>query len=244
MFLRDTTISAIEDVICFVVTSPWKDRFLSRVEGLRREVDEPCVLAVAGRVKAGKSTLINALLGQKLSLMGVTETAATINYFRYDNPEDSSRLVCCVWLNGRRTWETKTFLDSLQGTSDEALAKAENISHLEFYLPHPDLCEVTLVYTPGYGRDNRAGRGHPRVSRGRILRHRTFIGCGGQRRQEEGPSDASQRRDSEVCRDGGRRDLPSRAGRAHDEPDVPAGVPTGFVWTDTGTQRDRRDVED
>ena len=149
MDLRERTIEAIDQAVGFLADSPWSGRYLARVERLRAQVEEPCVLAVAGRVKAGKSTLINALLGQDLSLAGAAETTATINYFRFGAPEDPLRPVCCVWRNGHRTWESKAFLDSLQGTSEESLQRAESILHLEFYLPHPDLREVTLVDTPG-----------------------------------------------------------------------------------------------
>ena len=136
-------------VAAFVQESPWKDRYLLTAQSLLASLDSPCVLTVAGRVKAGKSTLINALLGQDLSLTGVTETTATINFFRYGHPPDPGRPICCVWHDGRRTWETKALLDSLQGTSEEAIRQAEAIEHLEYYLPHPDLQDVTLVDTPG-----------------------------------------------------------------------------------------------
>ncbi|MHB1424406.1 MAG: dynamin family protein, partial [Gemmataceae bacterium] len=50
--------------------------FLDHLAG---QVDKPCVLAVVGRMKAGKSTFINALLGEDLAPVGNTETTATIN---------------------------------------------------------------------------------------------------------------------------------------------------------------------
>ena len=49
------------------------------IERLSGQVEEPCVVAVVGRMKAGKSTFINALLGEDLAAVGVTETTATIN---------------------------------------------------------------------------------------------------------------------------------------------------------------------
>ena len=56
------------------------------MDRLSTQVDHPCVVAVVGRMKAGKSTFINALLGEDLAKVGVTETTATINYFRYGRP--------------------------------------------------------------------------------------------------------------------------------------------------------------
>src|SRR5262252_9083775 len=63
---------------------------------LAAQVDQPCVVAVVGRMKAGKSTFINALLGEDLARVGATETTATINYFRYGKP-NPARPVRCHW---------------------------------------------------------------------------------------------------------------------------------------------------
>ena len=149
MNLRTATLEILDQVTAFVASSPWSDRYLVMLERMKAQVVEPCVLAVAGRVKAGKSTLINALLGDDLALVGTNETTATINYFRFGMPEDPARPICCVWTNDRVTWESRDFVNSLQGTSDEALRRAESIARLEFNLPNPDLREVTLVDTPG-----------------------------------------------------------------------------------------------
>jgi hypothetical protein len=157
----------LRHAIAFVAGSPWAKEYQIRLERLQGQLSEPCVLAVAGRVKAGKSTLVNALLGQELALTGATEITATINYFRYGNPDDPDRPVCSVWRNGRKTWETRQFVDSLQGTDEQAIRKASSISRLEFYLPHPDLQGVTLVDTPGTDAlADEDGQAHERVAKG------------------------------------------------------------------------------
>ena len=71
------------DDLCSIFDTPqWRDKYLFQVQSLREELDSPCVLAVAGKVKAGKSFLINALLGVDLAMTGNTETTATINVFK------------------------------------------------------------------------------------------------------------------------------------------------------------------
>mgnify|MGYP001770756912 CR=1 FL=1 len=45
---------------------------------LLNRYDEPLNVVVMGEVKAGKSTLINAMVGEKVSLVGATETTAAI----------------------------------------------------------------------------------------------------------------------------------------------------------------------
>ncbi len=120
-----------------------------RLEQLAARVERPCVLAVVGRMKAGKSTFINALLGQDVAKVGVTETTATINRFSYGTPIDPQRPVRCHWRGGRYEDVSRAFLDSLQGSDAEALRRAEGIDYLEYLLPIPFLRDVSLVDTPG-----------------------------------------------------------------------------------------------
>ncbi len=112
-------------------------------------LNQPCVLAIAGRVKAGKSSFLNALIGSDLAKVGELETTATINRFSYGEPDDPEHPVTVVWDNGMQTHETQDFMDSLQGHDAETLKKAEGINYLEFRLKHELLREITLVDTPG-----------------------------------------------------------------------------------------------
>lgn len=123
-----------------------------QMERLAGQVEQPWEVAVVGRVKAGKSTFINALLGaeDELAKVGATETTATINYFRYGQP-DPAKPVRCYWRNGKSEDVTREFLDSLQGNDLETLRRADGIHHLEYRLPNRYLEQVVLVDTPGLG---------------------------------------------------------------------------------------------
>jgi hypothetical protein len=122
----------------------------AQMQQLATEVDASCVVAVVGRVKAGKSTFVNALLEDDLAKMGASETTATINYFCYGTP-DPAFPVRCYWRTGKVnvTDESRAFLDKLQGNNEETLRNAANIDHLEYRAPRPFLQRVTLVDTPG-----------------------------------------------------------------------------------------------
>lgn len=122
----------------------------AQLEHLAEEVRQPCVVAIVGPVKAGKSTFVNALLGDDLAKVGATETTATINYFRYGIP-DRDFPVSCYWRSGKVTSESRQFLDSLQGNDIETMRKADGIDHLEYRLQNPYLEQITLVDTPGTG---------------------------------------------------------------------------------------------
>lgn len=149
------TQKLIDGVIGMLENSPWKKSYIPRFQRLRDEADMPCVLAVAGKVKAGKSSFLNALLGVDLAMVGTTETTATINYFRYPKPDeviDPNKPVIVYWNDGRPPEaQTREFLDSLQGHTPEVLDKAEKIHHLEYVLEHETLKRITLVDTPGFG---------------------------------------------------------------------------------------------
>lgn len=149
------TQQVIDHIISVLENSPWKDTYVSKFQRFRDEADMPCVLAVAGKVKAGKSSFLNALLGVDLAMVGTTETTATINYFRYPRPDEEinpEKPVVVHWNDGRPP-ETQTldFLNSLQGHTTEVLDKAEKIHHLEYVLKHETLRYITLVDTPGFG---------------------------------------------------------------------------------------------
>ncbi len=120
------------------------------MERLASQVYEPCVVAIVGRVNSGKSTFINACLGEELAVVGDVETTATINYFSFGE-HDPERPVRCHWRTGLVTDERKDFLDSLQTNDLETLKRAEGIAHLEYFFPNPLLKEITLVDTPGVG---------------------------------------------------------------------------------------------
>lgn len=122
----------------------------TRLEDLAGQVRQPCTVAVVGRVKVGKSTFVNALLGEDLAKVGTTETTATINYFAYGEP-DPERPVRCHWRGGKVTEEAREFLDGLQGNDLETLRRADGVDHLEYLLPNFFLKQITLVDTPGTG---------------------------------------------------------------------------------------------
>lgn len=146
------TRNLLDDVHnCFMNTS-WGGSYVLAVESLQHELNSPCVLAVAGKVKVGKSFLVNALLGVDLAMTGNTETTATINVFKSGRPISPDTPVLCEWTDGTKEWKSREFLNSLQGTSEGVLNITSRIDKLIFYIEgNPLLDEVTLVDTPGIG---------------------------------------------------------------------------------------------
>lgn len=133
---------------------PWGKPYVNEVESLEKSLSDPCVLAIAGKVKSGKSCLINALLGVDLAMTGNTETTATINVFQKGRPISPELPVLCQWVDGRKEWKPKSFLDSLQGKDPSVLQITAKIDKLIFFVEgNPLLEDVILVDTPGIGAD-------------------------------------------------------------------------------------------
>ena len=139
------------------------------LERLKAKLNQPCVLAVVGRVNSGKSSFLNALLNDDLAVVGDTETTATINIFKRGKPMDANHPIKVVWETGAETFVDRSFTDSLQGIDEQTLERAKGIKWLEYLVDTEDtsfLRDVVLVDTPGtdalVGKDNNA---HENVTR-------------------------------------------------------------------------------
>src|SRR5438067_13482953 len=55
----------------------------SQVYDVRRRLSEPLRVAIAGRLKSGKSTLVNALIGRRVAPTEVGECTRIVTQFRY-----------------------------------------------------------------------------------------------------------------------------------------------------------------
>lgn len=122
-----------------------------RLRRLTEQVDQTCRVAVVGRMSSGKSSFINALLGEDKAVVGTNETTATINHFVYGEPKDPSKPIRCYWLNGTVEDCDEAFLAGLQGNDLDTLRRSAGIARLEYLLPNPFLRNTILIDTPGTG---------------------------------------------------------------------------------------------
>lgn len=121
------------------------------VEALRVEFAEPLRVAVAGRIKAGKSTLVNALLRQRVAPTDVGECTRFVTWYRYGFPE---RLEIVDHDGGRRSRPLRA-----DGSLPPELGvDPAEVHHLDVYLGNAQLQRLTVIDTPGLAsvHDERA----------------------------------------------------------------------------------------
>jgi hypothetical protein len=117
-------------------------------------------LAVAGQMRVGKSTLINAMIGADLAIPGVTETTATVNWFRHGTPAQASKFRV-VWNDAAGSSDLIEIADKLKWSGSSELAARTR--YLEFFSPTEFLKKVNIVDTPGtrstFDSHEKAARG-------------------------------------------------------------------------------------
>lgn len=119
-----------------------------RTAGWLRErlerLDEPLRLAVCGRVKSGKSTLINALIGESLAPTDTGERTQVNTVYRY-GPEPAIRVHTP---NGAIQDIPVNTLDAAT-IRDLQHWRPDDVARLVIESPSPGLQAVTLIETPG-----------------------------------------------------------------------------------------------
>ena len=115
-------------------------------------LDQPLRLAIAGRVKAGKSTLLNALVGQELAPTDAGECTRIVTWY-LDGPTYRVTLVPIEGSPRQATFtkEEGPIAVDLGGLSHEA------VERLEVEWPSPNLRALTLVDTPGIASATATG---------------------------------------------------------------------------------------
>ena len=140
----------LSQVAAYLSKTPWEQEIKTKVSGMKMELKRPCLIAVCGEARSGKSTLINTFLKADLAKTGITETTATLTFFKYGSDKKDGTVIC-HWTNGKETIEKMAFVHSMQGYKEVIMKKAATISYIEIFINNPHLKNVTLVDTPGTG---------------------------------------------------------------------------------------------
>lgn len=109
-----------------------------------RRLDEPLRVAIAGRVKAGKSTLLNALVGERLAATDAGECTRIVTWYRNAL---GYRVVAELRPSGSRELGFKRRDGALE--IDLGDLELDAIERIEVGWPSHKLSDLTLIDTPG-----------------------------------------------------------------------------------------------
>lgn len=110
-----------------------------------RRLSAPLQVAVAGRIKSGKSTLVNALIGRRVAPTDIGECTRLVTRFSYDTVDR----VEVIFTDG--TKQVLPFDPAGMIPADLGVGDLGRVSHLEAYLTNAVLRDLTVIDTPGLG---------------------------------------------------------------------------------------------
>jgi hypothetical protein len=116
----------------------------TRLEAASDRLAADLRLAIAGKVKAGKSTLLNALLGEQLAATDAGECTRIVNWYHWgDHPE-----VTAYPMRGREMARPWTRSDGALQV-DLGTWTAEEVDRIDIAWPTKRLKSLTVLDTPG-----------------------------------------------------------------------------------------------
>lgn len=116
---------------------------ISHIEALAVERERPLYVAVLGEFNAGKSTLLNALLGTDVAPTGIRPTTANLHWVAWA-PDPFARIV----VRGGRDRVVQH--SELKRTLDELYGDGAHVERVYIYAPIERLKHVELLDTPGF----------------------------------------------------------------------------------------------
>jgi hypothetical protein len=116
------------------------------LEAVQSRLNEPLRVAIAGRVKAGKSTLLNALIGEEIAPTDAGECTRLVTWYR-------DGVTYRVTLEARSGATRPVAFHRDQGALEVDLegTSPEDVERLVVEWPSASLRDLTLIDTPGLG---------------------------------------------------------------------------------------------
>lgn len=112
---------------------------------IRSDYDKPLLVTIMGEFNTGKSTFINALIGQKVAPVGIVPTTATINVLKWGAEKKIRICYEDGTVQEAPIDQLEAFVDERRG--DKAILRS--VSTVEILYPLDILQTVNVVDTPG-----------------------------------------------------------------------------------------------
>ncbi len=107
-------------------------------------LDEPLRVALAGSLKAGKSTLLNSLVGQDIAPTDATECTKVVTWYR-----NGVTPAVTAWYDGDRAANVPVQRRDGRLTFDLGSLTAAQVDRLDVEWPASALAQTTIIDTPG-----------------------------------------------------------------------------------------------
>lgn len=115
-----------------------------KVKPIREAAEGRFTVAVVGQMRSGKSSLLNSLIGQVRAVVGVNETTATINWFRYGEGTQNG-IFRVTWEDG--STDDLDIAEIVDWVGDSE--KASRTTKIDFFTDSEFLKVANIVDTPG-----------------------------------------------------------------------------------------------
>ena len=120
---------------------------IQQLQRVAVRLNEPIRVALAGTLKSGKSTLVNALVGESIAPTDATEATRIVTWFRHGPTPNATASLA----GGRRA--SVPILRSAEPSGglsfDIGAHTADDIVDIEVRWPAPELTLATIIDTPG-----------------------------------------------------------------------------------------------
>jgi hypothetical protein len=118
----------------------------NRLRAALTRMDEPLRVAIAGRLKAGKSTLLNAVVGERLAATDATECTRIVTWYA-----DGVASRAWAFPHGEEPRQLRFSRQDGQSVIDLGGLRPEDVDRLAIEIPNSRLRRITLIDTPGIG---------------------------------------------------------------------------------------------
>ena len=117
----------------------------AELDRIAARLDEPIRIALAGSLKAGKSTLVNALVGESIAPTDATEATRIVTWFSHG----PTPAVTAVHYGGARSNVPITRDAGGALSFDFGQINPDDVADLEVRWPAAELVDATIIDTPG-----------------------------------------------------------------------------------------------
>lgn len=115
------------------------------------EVNQPIKVALVGRISAGKSTLLNALLGKRLAPTAVETKTLNVNCFRHvSRSPHLKEEIRVIYNNGDVHVMDLSYLEHLVSVDEDVqMEELAEVKVVECFIDHDSLLFMDIIDTPG-----------------------------------------------------------------------------------------------